>query len=244
MDIATVILALGRSVATSKSVRDPMCLTSQAWLSGERLSKKYLSALGVSSNLTDDSDFVKAASSIIRVLTFQSERCHEYNSLIWVLDDCHYFAEIKKRSPKNFVAIQQGMRDLFDLCPDNLSLALSFASGSFSIMKELLIEDLQSRVSRTIQIPPLTLQESFQFILDLLNNDKFRDEKNAVDSYYPYTKESLGLIIQLISKQEDLTPRNLMKYFDILTSKAQNEIYPGKISSEFVQANFPTVPQA
>jgi energy-coupling factor transporter ATP-binding protein EcfA2 len=245
MDIATAILTLGRSVATSKSVRDPMCLLSQAWLSGERLSKRYLAALGVSANLTDDSDFVKAASSIIRMLTYQSDRCQEYCSLIWILDDCHYFAEVKKQSQKNFAAIQQGIRDLFDLCPDDLSLALSFASGSFSIMKELLIEDLQSRVSRVIQIPPLTLEESFEFISDLLSNEKFRSEKNVDDKYYPYTKESLKLTIQLISKQgDDLTPRNLMKYFDILTSRAQDEIYPNKITTEFAQARFPAITQA
>ncbi len=243
MDIANVILALGRSVATSKSVRDPICLLSQAWLSGERLSKRYLSVLGVSANLTDDSDFVKAASSIVRMLTYQDDKCHEYCSLIWVLDDCHYFAEIRKQSQNNFVAIQQGIRDMFDLCPDNLSLALSFASGSFSVMKDLLILDLQSRVSRTIQIPPLTFEESLEFISDLLCNKKFQNEK-VEDKYYPFTKESLKLTIQLISKQgDDLTPRNLMKYFDFLTSRAQDEIYPNKITPEFVQAHFPTVPQ-
>jgi hypothetical protein len=113
------------------------------------------------------------------------------------------------------------------------------------VFNELLIEDLQSRVSRVIQIPPLTLEESLEFISDLISNEKFRNEENVEDKYYPFTKESLKLTIQLISKQgDDLTPRNLMKYFDNLTSRAQDEIYPNKITTEFVQARFPTVTQA
>ena len=243
MDIATVILALGRSIATNKSLKDPIYLFSLAWLSGERLPKKYLSLLGVSANLTDDSDFVKVGSSIIRLLTYKSDKCLEYSSVIWMLDDCHYFTDLKKQSQKNFVAIQQGIRDMFDLCPDNLSLTLSFASSSFSVMKELLVPDLQSRVSRTIQIPPLALEESIEFISDLLCNEKFRSE-NANDKYYPFTKESLKLTIELISKQgDDLTPRNLMRYFDIITSRAQDEIYPSVITTKFVEDRFPTVPQ-
>jgi hypothetical protein len=240
IDIANVILTLGKTVVISRSIRDPMCLLSQAWLSGERLSKRELIGLGVSANLTDDSDFVRAASSIIRMLTYQNNGCQGYGSLIWMLDDCHYFAEIKKQSQKNIAAIQQGLRDMFDLCPDNLCLTLSFASGNSSIIKELLIEDLQSRVSRMIEVPPLTVEESFDFIFDLINNEKFRSENAKDDEYYPYTKESIKLIIQSISSEADLTPRNLMKYFDNLTSSAQKEIFPRKITPEFVKNHFGT----
>lgn len=238
MDIASVLLTLGRSVAVTKSVRDPMCLISQAWLGGERLSKRELRSLGVSSNLSDDSDFVKVASAITRMFTCQFEGLHEYGSLIWMLDDCHYFAEVKKQSQRNSAAIQQGLRDMFDLCPDSLCLALSFASGSSSITKELLAEDLQSRISRMIHIPPLSIDESFDFVVDLINNEKFRTEKNKDDDYYPYTKEGIRLAIQSISRQADLTPRNIMKHFDELTSKAQNEIFPRKITSDFVKSHF------
>jgi len=238
MDIASVILTLGRSVSVSRSVRELMCLLSQAWLSGERLSKRDLRLLGVSANLVDDSDFVKAASSIIKMFTYHSKEFSEYESLIWMLDDCHYFAEVKKQSSRNFATIQQGIRDLFDLCADNLCLTLSFASGGFSMVKELLIEDLQSRISRMIQVPPLSIEESMEFICDLINYEKFRNDEHREDRYYPYTKDSIQLIIQLISKQMDLTPRNLMKQFDDLTTRAQNEIYPKKITPDFVKSYF------
>jgi hypothetical protein len=237
IDIANAILALGRSLTISKSLRDPMCLLSQAWLSGERLSKRELRILGVSANMTDDSDFAKAASSLIRMLTYTDKGCQGYASVIWMLDDCHYFAAIKQ-SQKNFAAIQQGLRDVFDSCPDNLCLALSFASSDVSKMKELLIEDLQSRVSHMIAAPPLSLQESFDFVVDLVSNDKFRSEQIKDDVYYPYTKESIKLAIESISKERDLTPRNLMKHLDDLTTHAEREIYPKKITPDFVKAYF------
>lgn len=102
LDMAQVIMTLGRTTALTGSYRDPLCLLSQAWLSGERLSKRQLRDLGVASNLVDDSDFTRATSCILRTLTYKENHCNGYDTIFWMLDDCHFFAAIKRASQKNF----------------------------------------------------------------------------------------------------------------------------------------------
>jgi len=240
LDMAQVVMTLGRMTALTGSFRDPLCLLAQAWLSGERLSKRQLRDLGVVSNLVDDSDFVRATSCILRMLTYKGNQCNGYDSVFWMLDDCHFFAAIKKASQKKFAAIQQSLRDVFDACPNDLCLILSFASRDVTKFRELLIEDLLNRVTAQVEIAPLTLEDSLDFVLDLINNEKFGKEKPE-DKYYPYTEDAIKSITRYVSQEADLTPREIMKHMDKITATAEKEIYPKRITSDFVQRVFEEV---
>lgn len=232
IDFAQAIMNLGRIVALTGSIRDPICLAVQAWLSGVRLSKTELRMIGVSAFLKEETDFVCAASSIIKLLTYRKDGCNGFRNVFWALDDCHYLATLKT-SPKAFNQVQQGLRDSFDACPNNLCLILSFASKDASKLDELLIEDLSSRISRRIQIPPLSDDEASEFIIDLINAKPFKKGHNE-DSYYPYTEEAIHKTIELCKEKTDCTPRNLMKWFEDLTAAAEKEIYPKRIDADFV----------
>jgi hypothetical protein len=236
IDFGQTIMNLGRIVALTGSVRNSVCLAVEAWLSGVRLSKTELRLLGVSDCLKQESDFVRATSSIIRLLTYRKNGCKGYRNVFWVLDDSHYLATLKT-SPKALNQVQQGLRDAFDACPDNLCLILSFASRDASKLDELLIEDLASRVSKRVQVPPLSDDEAFEFIVDLINIKDFRKDDNE-DNYFPYTKDAIQKTIELCKEKTDCTPRNLMKWFENLTNAAENEIYPKRIDADFVSKFF------
>jgi hypothetical protein len=232
IDFAQAIANLGRIVSLTGSIRDPICLSVEAWLSGARLSKSELRLLGISNCLKEETDFVRATSSIIRLITYRKNGCSGYKIVFWVLDDSHYLATLKT-SPKAFNQIQQGLRDSFDGCPNNLCLILSFAARDASKLDELLVEDLTSRVSRRIQVPPLSDEEAFEFVSDLINSKDFRKDGNE-DAYFPYSKEAIQRIIQLCKETTDLTPRNLMKLFEDVTTAAEEERYPKRIDVDFV----------
>lgn len=236
IDFGQAIMNLGRIVALTGAVRDPVCLAVEAWLSGVRLSKTELRLLSVSDCIKEESDFVRATSSIIRLLTYRKNGCNGYRNVFWVLDDVHFLATLKT-SPKAFNQVQQGLRDAFDACPNNLCLILSFASRDASKLDELLIEDLASRVSKRIQVPPLSDEEASEFIVDLINVKDFRKDDNE-DIYFPYTKHAIEKTIELIKETTDCTPRNLMKWFENLTKAAENEIYPKRIDADFVSKTF------
>jgi len=231
LDFAGVMMKLGRTVTLTGSLRDEICLLSQAWLSGVRLTKRELRDLGVSANITEDSDFVRTTSAVIRTFAYQN------GHVFWMLDDCHFFAAIKRRE-RAFVAIQQGLRDMFDRCPDSLCLLLSFATRAASAIEELLIEDLRSRMSSTIEISPLSPEESFEFVIDLITNERLKRQDAPADRYYPYTKEAIELIIQRVSEEADLIPRDIMKRLDEITTKAEREVHPERITPDFVKGVF------
>ena len=232
IDFAQAIANLGRIVSLTGSIRDPICLSVEAWLSGVRLSKSELRLLGISNSLKQETDFVRATSSIIRLLTYRKNGCSGYKKVFWVLDDAHYLATLKT-SPKAFNQIQQGLRDSFDACPNDLCLILSFAARDALKLDELLVEDLISRVSSRIQVPPLSDEEAFEFVSELINLEDFKKEGNE-DACYPYSKEAIHRIIKLCKDRTDLTPRNLMKLFEDVTTAAENEIYPNRIDVDFV----------
>ena len=236
IDFGQAIMNLGRTVALRSSIRDPVCLAVEAWLSGVRLSRTELRLLGVSDSIKEDSDFVRATSSIIRLLTYRKNECTGYRNVFWVLDDFHSIATLKT-SLKAFHQVQQGLKDAFNACPDNLCLILSFASRDSSKLDELLIEDLASRVSRRIQVPPLSDEEAAEFIVDLINFKDFKKDDDG-DAYFPYTKDVIQKTIELCKERTDCTPRNLMKWFEKLTSAAESEIYPKRIDVDFVSKFF------
>ena len=239
LDFAQAIANLGRIVSLTGSIRDPLCLLVQAWLSGTKLSKSELKSIGISNYLKEESDFVRATSSLIRLLTYRNNGCTGYENVFWVLDDSHYLANLKT-SPKAFNQIQQGLRDSFDACPNNVYLILSFAARDASKLDELLIEDLTSRVSRRIHVAPLSDEDAFEFITELINSKDFKKE-GVGEVYYPYSKEAIQKMIHRCKEITDLTPRNLMKLFEDITTTAETEISPNIIDvhyvSEFLKKN-------
>ncbi len=228
-DFAQVIHTLGRIIALTGSLKDPLCLAAEAWLYGRRLTNRELRFLGASSNLTYDTDFVRATTSLIRLFMHQSTDSRPF---FWFLDDCHFMAGLKP-GQKRLSIIQQGIRDVFDGCPSKLGLVMAFASKESSHLSELLIGDILSRSSYRIEIPVLNEEDALEFALGILGASSVIKGKGSSQSY-PFTSEGLRESVDLLSRKTDLTPRELMKCLGRLVSEAQLKIFPGEIDQRFV----------
>jgi hypothetical protein len=228
-DFAQIISSLGRIVALTGSMTDPIALNAVAWLKGQRLSTRDLRILGASSNLTYDADFVRAAVALVRMFVYHSKDPHPF---FWLLDDCHFMAGMKP-GQKGLALIQQGVRDVFDGCPTNFGLLMAFASKDSSHLDELLIGDIRSRASHRIEIPIMTHEESVEFVEDLLGDSSVRVSDKS-PSTYPFSKSALARFVDLVSSKVDLTPREIMKALDQLVSAAERKLYPKQIDEEFV----------
>jgi hypothetical protein len=234
LDMSVVLSKLGRQYTLTDNIRDPLCLAALRWLSGGRISRTELNSLGVSNSLKEDYDYVRATQCIIRLLTYSDIEIQHKKGFFWIMDDCHYLGTLRtKRDMKKLNLIQQSIRDVFDGCPDNLLLLLSFTTRDSSTVESLLISDIKTRISQRIEVPPFTVEQAHQFVLDLINHSMFSKD-NTKNSYYPYTETSLNHAIKLISEVTDLTPRNVMKFFDQITLRAEDEIYPKTISVDIV----------
>lgn len=234
LDMSQAMLKLGMAVASGGPL-NPYISLINSWLGGVRLSKGDLRQLGLSANLTYDSDFVKAATTIIRMLTFSDAQSNGYPMVLWMVDDCHYLAELRRQS-KTYVGIQQGLRDLFDACPNNLCVIFAFASGQASALEDLIITDLLSRIQDKVHVAPLNKNEALKFIKDLFLNKQFRST-NAKGDYYPFNPESARFLVDSLTGVADLTPRNLMKSLAFMVGKAEESIHPKIIEAAFVKDN-------
>jgi len=234
-DVAQVISILARTTWTVKVTSDPYYALCRAWILGERLGKKELRFLGITKNIDNDQDAVRAMQVLLRLLTLKTQSQSARDTVILALDDCQFFVELKDSDRKT---IQQGLRDVFDGFPEGLCLLMSFTAGDAKKLKSFLIEDLQSRMKKDpIQISELSQSEAVDFITDLINSNKFKKE-DAPDKFYPYTEESISKAVDIVETVDQLTPRNLMSQFDGLTSAAQRELFPKRIDIKFVKKYF------
>lgn len=231
LDMAQVLVRMGAAVAAGGPL-NPYVQNVNSWLAGVRLSKSELRQLGLSANLVYDADFVKAAGSIVRTLAFSDDRTKPYSLVLWELDDCHFLAELKRKS-KMYVGIQQGLRDLFDSCPQGLVIIIAFAARQASALEDLIIPDVLSRIQQRIPVPPLDNGEALAFVKGLLTNKQFRSSA-AHGDYYPLDPKSARTLVELTLETADLTPRNLMKALAYLVDQAETEIFPKIIEDDYV----------
>lgn len=234
-DMAQAIARLGKAAATGGPM-NPLVPLIGSWLRGQRLPRSDLRQLGISSNLAHDSDYVKAAAAIIKMITFTDDKTRGHKIVVWMLDDCHYLAELA-RSKKTCAAIQQGMREFFDSSREGLCIILSFAARQASVFEDLIAPDILSRVGEKVHVPPLTKEECGIFIKDLFTNPLFRSSDAGRREYYPFTPESVKFLIDSLVEFADLTPRNLMKCLELLVRKAERDIHPNLIDRNRIKRN-------
>jgi hypothetical protein len=226
-DFAQVLSTLGRTMVLTGSPTDRQCLAGRAWLRGQKVSMSELRLLGVSGNIVDESDFVKATTALVRLFAYGSL---EQKSVFWLLDDCHYMATMGR---KGLAVIQQGIKDVFNGCPQDLVLLMAFASKDSSSLERLLIDDIRSRTLHRVEIPILSETEAIEFIEDLVNSPMFRSQ-DAKSASYPFEGKALETFVAGLSKTADLIPREIMKALDQLVSKAESNVFPREIDESFV----------
>lgn len=233
-DMTQALTKLGKAVATGGPM-NPLVPLIGSWLRGQRLPRSELRQLGLSSNIKYDSDWIKAAAAIIKMITFADDKTRGHKMIVWMLDDCHYLAELMGK--KSRAAIQQSLRELFDSAREGFCMILSFASGQASVLEDLLVPDLLSRVGEKVDVPPLNKEECKVFIKDLFKNSLFRSPDAGRGEYYPFTSDSVRFLIDSITEFEALTPRNLMKCLELLVRRAEKDIYPDLIDRNFIKRN-------
>jgi hypothetical protein len=214
---------LGKLFSGKPRSNDPYFLLARSWLSGYKLTKQERIMLGVNDDVRTDDDAIRLFSSMTRILTSLGE----VSFVIWMLDDCHVLLSKTLERKKDLILFS--LKTAFDECPDNLILALSFATKDPEAVDDFLIPDLLRRINR-IEITALNEKEALAFIMDLIKI--YRNISTPV--CYPFADENcIYAIIDEVSKS-DLSPGNLMSNLDKLTQEAEKTIFPNLITLDFI----------
>lgn len=189
------------------------------WLRAEKgVSKRELSTIGVRNAIRTSDEAIRA----MVVLTGLIANGSAYSKLLLMLDE---FQRIDQLPPRTRREINAGIHTLFNACPEGLCIMLSFSFGNPSNIKFLLAEEVVSRTDPDgIQLPKLTSVEALNFVQDLLKHQRSPD---GADPFFPFTKDGIDTILQRTGK---LTPREIMKYLDVVLRNADEDMETGTIS--------------
>jgi hypothetical protein len=200
----------------------------ERWIKCEKVSLFDLKKVGIGERIEESTDAIRALGGIVRALTLMNEKINTYKAVIWMIDECQ---ALQKIYPRNADEIKANLTSVFNTCPNNFCLALAFKSDSPSTIQQALSEDMVKRLplESMIHVPAFKgISEAKSFILDLLA--KFRPQKkNVPDEFFPFSEEAIDTTLRFIAeKTNEITPRDLMVYFDKILDAADLE---GRIKS-------------
>ena len=192
------------------------------WLRGETLLKPDLKKIGAEKNLRQEADFINTMSYLIRI---SNSKYGGKKPVVWALDDSHTMQK-PVMSDKHRQQIQQGIRAVFDKTATGLMIIIAMKADEPGRVKDLLIGDLQTRLSpefiRLEQFDGEELDEAMLFVEEYLNHPDYKDRKQSTAKYFPFDKKStIETALDGIQNTEDaFTARKIMIHLRAITNKA------------------------
>ncbi len=157
------------------------------------------------------------------------------NRIIWIIDE---FQRIEICRKPLLEEINSCLHSTFNRNPNCFSLIISFSGTPQRKLPDWFSPELEDRIGieKVITLPPMTSEEAFLFIKDLFEH--FRPSgSNLPNPYYPFTKETVHELIDLIKKKKfELKPRTLMQFFNAVLEEADPLIEEKKLN--FIASGF------
>lgn len=118
--------------------------------------------------------------------------------------------------------INAGLHSFFNMCPEGLSLFLSFSFGTAANIKAHLSPELESRADpQILTIPSLDKENSKTLISDLLAN------ACVEGATAPFGEDVTDLIVNLVAEGGPITPRRLMHLASFILAEASLDLADG-----------------
>lgn len=223
-DFAGIVFTTGKIFSDKRNLiealNDERFRLVRQWFNGE-VPKKNLYEIKVDKNPKVDSDFINIMTYLIRLSN------SEYGGkrpVVWALDDCHVMRK-PVMQPRHIHQIQQGIRTLFDQTTTGLLIILSLAATEYGKVRDLLIPDLQSRLSpdtiSILQFDSEKLDDAILFVEELISHPNFKDTRQSKAKYFPFDKESTirTALEKIQDLEDDFTPRRIMEHFANLQNR-------------------------
>jgi hypothetical protein len=191
----------------------------QDWLAAEPgVTRRELGEVKVRNPIKNSDDAIRA----LVILTGLVARSKCYSKLLMMLDE---FQRVDQLPPRVRRDVNDGIHTLFNSCPEFLWILLSFSFGEPNNIKYLLTDEVISRADlERIQLPTMSDKQAIEFVVDLLRAYRCKDMK---DPFFPFTKESCQAILKQVGR---LTPRRIMKGFDLVLRRAKDEMADGSMT--------------
>jgi len=195
------------------------------WIRAGREISPSLRKAGIEKPIETSDDAVRAMACIIKMVGASKK----YHRILWMIDE---FQRVQGEKPETYEDVNTGLHSVFNACPNNLSMLLSFSVLEQQEIFSLLSREIIDRIGiqKIIAIKELNSTEAFNFVADLLH--EFRDDVFSVPSaFFPFEEEAVKFIVSLIEQNSELKPRALMQYFNAVLEQADILIARGEMQT-------------
>jgi len=201
----------------------------ESYLYGDS-TKSTLGKLNLPIGIGDDEQVVNLISTLFNCLTYNKQI---YSTVLLWVDE---FEDIDTLSKANADRFTSFLRQLIDKTPNNLTLFLNFTPKRFMNIEDLSVymgEALLSRAGVRISFDEPTLEESKEYLSELLNNPKFRTKGTGItNKFYPFSHEVATYVLQHIGRR---SIRRINEAFSIILELALVEGEQPEITVPFVE---------
>ncbi len=234
-DLARILLLLGKPEYSDYHLRRYLIGT-------PRPTSRELSDLRVA-KVMRAGQRASVLAAILRSLIYSGSEQAEGRIFIWVdeTEDLNFYPTTRRR------AITEMWRDLVDAVPRGLTLFLNYTPAVTErgeALNTVYGAALLSRISQIVTFEPLSEEDAFKYVLDLLNHPRYRMEdpsNKGLPKTYPFEDNTVK---SLISKVKNKTPRNLNLVFgEVLRSALRdNTLFAKKIvGPSYIEEKWPDI---
>jgi hypothetical protein len=189
-----------------------------SWLKAEKVGLREVKNIGIYRRLESAADGVDALNCLIQVL--------QRNGSVKVILLMDEVQELETLGRKQDEALG-GIHKVFDRNTSGLTVVLSFMTATQSALKGIIGETIMSRASEVLTLKPLERDEAVEFIVGLLTEWSIDRDKAPA----PFTTEAIDAVVdELAGELPELSPRAVIKHFNIVLREADLDIDDGAIS--------------
>lgn len=197
---------------------DLMKQTARKWiLADQSLSRQELLSASLPDKIRTSDDAINTLSGISRLLNTSHYR------LLIMIDEFQR-AGLLRRGIQN--DIHAGLHTFINNCPKGISIILSFKFGSAREIRDYLSSELEDRADpQTVEISILKPEEAEEFLKDLVESVRSRDNQLKIDS------DVITPIVSCVSSVGTMKPRTLAKTAGLILSEGAMDIIDGSIKT-------------
>ena len=194
------------------------------WLRAEATPVAELRTVGISQKLTSSEQATQNLALLVRTFG-DAERLRGRRGcrLLWLIDE---FQRVESLPRAAITDINAGLHSLFNACPVGLSQMISFSGPpDESALPNWFSRELRDRigVTKVFVLPPLTSDQALTFVHDVLQH--YRNYQLQTDNeFFPFTRSACRAIIDRLSKEAELRPRNVMHIFGAVLDTVDPEL--------------------
>jgi hypothetical protein len=207
--------------------RDPQGDTARKWLRAERTSAREATVLDNVSPIKTGDDATRSLGTILRLIALHGG----FSRTVLMVDE---FQRIGQGSQRAINQVNTGIQRLYNSCPENLTLILTYSFGVPENIKYLVSGEVLSRVKRIFNLPALTANEAIDFVIEML--EKHRAPDAAVDAF---EDSAIKYIVNRLYEESNhqVTPRKLMQVFEGVLDSSLDSSDEGPFPIGQIRAN-------